>query len=207
MNKKTWFTVIEILFVIVLMGILLFSARWLLKPKNREIIYWQICSNNIQWVLNNFLNSSLTSKGLAQNGNIIFPDKYQIIFNTPENKISLNYEIANNTYIWQTLDLKNNMPSNFYCNSNEYYTQITWDSLQVDMIKWLSTTNEKPPFIIKQNTQNLFTWAIQLLLCYTNNSNICKIISIYQIDSRTKKINSKICLSYDENNQCIQRNK
>ncbi len=196
--KKTWYTMIEMLLVVILVWILWAMFRDSFQPKNKDILYWEACVNNIYADLSSFMNNALTSKNILSWWERISPEQYFININPNNNTIILEYKRPNDNtlYKYKSLDLTWNMPPDYYCQNSMYNMILSWNATNITITKWLKENSEFKSFNI--NNRNSFYEKIFLKLCpYKNNSiqyNKCKEIWIYEVDVGTQNIKRSTCL-------------
>lgn len=207
--KKLWYTMIEMLLVVILVWILWIMFRNSFKPKNKDILYWEACVNNVYADISSFINNALTSKNILSWSERISPEKYFIIINPNDNTIKLEYQRTNSgtIYIYKQISLTWDMPSNYYCQNNSYTMILSWNSTTVEINKWLIENSEFKSFLI--NNRNSFYEKIFLKLCpnkkWTIDYNKCKEIWIYEIDISTQNIKKSTCLNTATWWNCLER--
>jgi len=203
--KKQWFTLIEIMIVIIIIWTIFFISRGLFVSKDRDNLYAKSCLNNIYWELENYINSSFTSKWLWIGWNLVYPEEYYINFLPASNWINLWFKTLQNTWIRRFLNISWNLPKDFYCNTSNYFIKLTWENVDLKIQKWFKTIWTKPSFEIKKNWESKITQNILFLFCY-KWSSLCKEFEIFEVDIRTKNIYQKVCIDYSWY-QCLKRNK
>jgi hypothetical protein len=207
--KKRWFTLIELLIVIILLWVLMVSFSRIFQIKNKDVLYWEACTNNIYWDISNFLYSAISSKALFSWSNKTFPEYYNIEFNLTQNSINFSYSTGStwaNPQIQNRLQLTWNMPQNYNCHSNLYNIILSGQqSLLIQIKKWLSEDKTMRSFIINPSSSNyIFTWMIKVLLVY-KWSNLYKEVWIFDIDTRNQSIKAKTCITINNQWTCWQR--
>ena len=207
--KKLWYTMIEMLLVVILVWILWTMFRNSFKPKNKDILYWEACVNSIYADISWFINNALTSKNILSWNERISPEQYYISINPNDNTIKLEYEKANSgtIYIHKQLNLTGDMPSNYYCQNNSYTMILSGNNTTVEINKWLKENSEFKSFVI--NNRNSFYEKIFLKLCpnksWSIDYNECKEIWIYEIDISTQNIKKSTCLNTATWWNCLER--
>ncbi len=203
-SLKKWFTMIEILVVIVILWVLMGTLKNVFKPSNKDTLYGQICINRIYWDINNYLNAWVTSKWIYVDNQALYPKDYTIRFLPEMNSISLEYTLDNNsTGIRKTLELTwNSLPGNYSCKDNSYLLKIQGQTTQVTLKRWLQSETNLPTFQIIREWNLLFTGTVAIHLCLPDQT-ICRQFSEYAIDARTKHIKNRICLSFTGPNNII----
>lgn len=207
--KKLWYTMIEMLLVVILVWIIGSVFRNSFKPKNKDILYWEACVNNIYADISSFINNALTSKNILSWNERISPEQYYIDINPDNNTIILDYKKPNDptSYRYKALNLTWNMPSNYYCENNTYNMILSGNHTTVEINKWLKENSELKSFII--NNRNSFYEKIYLKLCPNNkwiiNYSLCKEIWIYEIDISTQNIKKSTCLNTATWWNCLER--
>lgn len=197
--KKNWYTLIELLLIVIVIWILTATFRNKFEPKNKDILYWETCVNNIYWDISSFVNNALTSKNILSWVERISPEQYYININPQDNSIILKYKKPNDNtdYILKSLHLTWDMPPNYYCQNNLYTMILSWNETNVIINKWLKENSEFKSFNI--NNRNSFYEKIFLKLCPYKNGMIdytkCKEIWLYEVDVSTQNIKRSTCLN------------
>ncbi len=206
---KSWFTLIEMLIVLVLVGILMTAFKTIFQTKDQTTLYAQNCINMVYGELNNFLNSAMTSKWLYTGNQTIYPDFYQIAFKESNNRIDLIYQNKDFSGIQKTYMFSWWTPKNFNCYNNSYHVAMSGNSTRdITMTKGFSNQWEEIPFQIKHNNQNILTWDIIFYACSYDWSH-CQEIGKLSLDTRSKQISKALCIAYTwtDNTQCLYRDK
>lgn len=184
------FSFLEMLIVIMIVSILFVAFRSSFQVKNKDILYSQSCIESIYGEVNNFLYAWLSSKSLFTGNTTIFPDQYIISFQPLSGIIELLYENQGSTNLYNRIQINGN--SNITnCINSAYTIQLTWETYQLHINKWLQETNMKSFFISDWvNTgENIF------LQC-DNKWTRCKPVGYFESDTRTISIKKQICLSF-----------
>ena len=198
--KKDWYTLIELLLIVIVMWTLTATFRSKFEPGNKDTLYWETCVNNIYWDISSFINNALTSKNILSWVERVSPEKYYININPQKNTIILKYNKPNDNtdYILKELNLTWEMPLNYYCQNNLYTMILSWNETNVTINKWMKENSELKGFNI--NNRNSFYEKIFLKKCpYKNNSNDldyekCKDLWLYEINVATQNIKRSTCL-------------
>jgi len=202
MNKK-WFTIIEILIVIILISVLLVSFSWIFQLKSKSTLYWQVCVNNLYGDISNFFFAGITSKAIYSGSQKIFPSIYYIDFDVPNNQIILKYLNNDTINTNRILELSWNIWVSYYCLTNSYKIILSWSSTTVKINKWLSQDENLQTLTLSWWASN-FLGEVDFLLCENNNPS-CKDIWKFQIDTRIQNIKKKICLVLNDTWSCQER--
>ena len=207
--KKYWYTLIELLLVIITIWILWAIFRNSFKPKNKDILYWEACVNNIYSDISSFINNAITSKNILSWNQRVSPEKYYIDINPDNNTINFEYKKDNNIYEYKKLNLTWDMPPNYYCETNIYTMIMSWNHTIIEINKWLKENSNLSSFII--NNRNSLHENIFLKLCPYKNNIIqyteCKEIWIYEINTSIQNIRKSTCLNTDSTGNCKERTK
>lgn len=208
-TKRHWFTLVEIVIVLMIIGIMMVAFKSIFKPRNQNTLYAQNCINIIYWEMNNFLNAAMTSKWLYTWNTTVIPDIYSISFNENTSRIDFKYKNKTQSGIQKTYILSGGVPANYSCSSKQYVVQMTGNNIRnININRWFSNQWDEIPFQIKKNTNTLLTWNIMFYAC-TLDLSLCQEIANISIDSRSKTIKKALCIVYTwtNNNQCLYRDK
>ena len=194
MNKKRkWFSFLEILIVMMIVGILFVAFRSSFQVKNKDVLYGQACIETLYGQVNNFLHAGLSSKSLFSWTTAIFPDQYIVSFIPAQQRIELKYNEQGNEYIYSSIELTGN--SNImYCSSNSYTIQLTWETYELHINKWLQE-NAALQFFYFTGTSSISTWWSEFLQC-NNQWTWCKTMARFESDTRTISLKKQICLIF-----------
>lgn len=199
-TKKKWFTFLEVLIVMMIVSILFVTLRSSFQIKNKEVFYEQACVESIYGQINNFLYGAISSKSVNSWWTQIFPDVYNIHFDTSNQNISLQYKTTGNpyyTYNKINISGQNNMQ---YCNNNNSTLVLSWDSYEITINKWLQENNTTKAFYLSGTSitgNNIFRWC-------DNNWEDCKEIAHFITDTRTITIQKQMCLYFDTTGDCLE---
>ena len=200
MHKKSWFSFLEMLIVIMIVSVLFLAFRSTFQIKNKDVLYGQACVETVYGQVNNFLHAGLSSKSLFSGTTTFFPDQYIISFNPSSGEIALSYQENGVTSIYSKIELTGN--SNvMYCSSNSYTIQLTWETYELHINKWLQE-NAALQFFYLSGTDSISTWWSEFLQCTLWTG--CKIMARFESDTRTISLRKQICLSFS-GNDCFER--
>ncbi len=202
MYKKRWFSFLEMLIVIMIVGILFVAFRSSFEIKNKDTLYGQSCIETIYGQVNNFLHAGLSSKSVNSWSTQIFPDTYNIIFSPDQQRIELQYEEQWSTHIYSSIAITGNTDIS-YCSSNKYTIQITWDTYELYINKWLQENADLKFFYIS-GTNVANTGANIFLQCDTQGTG-CKTMARFESDTRTVSIKKQMCLTFTWAGECFER--
>lgn len=199
MHKKSWFSFLEMLIVIMIVGILFVSFRWSFQIKNKEILYGQACIETLYGQVNNFLHAGLSSKSLLSGTTRFFPDTYIITFSPLYQKILMSYEEEGNTNFYSSIEITGNMNIN-YCVSNSYTIRLSWDNYALHINKGLQENQNLQFFFISGmnwvSTGETVFWQCDIQWTW------CKKMARFETDIRTIQLKKYICLSFTETGDC-----
>ncbi len=200
MKLKAWFTIFELMIVVILISILFFSLENFFRFEGREKILAEWCVNHINWEVSNFFSWVSSWKGIYTwaDSNMVYPDTYHMSFSWDNNLIEFWYfdedwlNIYNELYFTWTDMLDNN------CYSDSYHVWLSWDlSLSLNrMFRWWMN---EPSFTIDWDFRN-FTWVTELYLMKWN-----QYITLWELnfDRRVNKYYFNRCLYWDDDlNEC-----
>lgn len=207
--KKSWYTLIELLLVVIIIWVLWIAFRDNFKPKNKDIMYGEACVNNIYSDISSFINNALTSKNILSGLNKISPIQYIIDINPNGNTISLKYKESESAFAvsYKQLNLTGNMPPNYYCDTNAYTMILSWNNTIVEINKWFKENSSLKNFNI--NNSNSLYEKIFLKLCPHNNNIVqydkCKEVWLYEVDVSIQNIKRSTCLNTNSGWNCDER--
>jgi hypothetical protein len=174
-----------------IVGILFVAFRSSFQVKNKDVLYGQACIETLYGQVNNFLHAGLSSKSLFTWTTAIFPDQYIISFKPTQQIIELQYKEQNTIYPYSTISLTGN--SNvMYCSSNSYTIQLTGETYELHINKWLQENAALQIFYLSNSTS---TWWNEFLQC-DNQWTWCKTIARFESDTRTISLKKQICLTF-----------
>jgi hypothetical protein len=214
-NKKSAFTLIELIVVVMMIWILMMATTMYLwwSDEKRKAIEAQWCANSIWWEINNFLFYTLTSKNLKLSENVfIFPNYYIVEFTWWNgsfcssgdmcDKINLSYstwDSPSDIKIYKTLSISDTCNQN---NQLKFYW--SWaDEKYIIMNKWFSpkNINDKNVFYVSGNNSIALTWDVIVGLCLNKDCDKPKEIWKFVADARSQTISFRNCKFYDNDDQ------
>jgi len=176
-----------------IVGILFVAFRSSFQVKNKDVLYGQACIETLYGQVNNFLHAGLSSKSLFTWTMAIFPDQYIISFKPTQQIIELRYNEQGSEHIYSTISLTGN--SNvMYCSSNSYTIELTGETYELHINKWLQE-NATLKFFYLSWTTSISTWWSEFLQCDTQWT-WCKTMARFESDTRTISLKKQICLTF-----------
>jgi len=198
-TKKKWFSFLEMLIVIMIVSVLFIAFRSSFQIKNKDVLYGQACIETVYGQVNNFLHAGLSSKSLFTWANPFFPDQYIISFNPWSGVIHLRYKEQGIIGTYSSIEFTGNN-NIMYCSSNAYTIQLTWETYEISINKWLQE-NTSLQFFYLSGTNSISTgWSI-FLQC-SNQWAWCKTMARFESDTRTISLKKQICLMFDTMGGC-----
>lgn len=198
---KRWFTLVEMLIVIMIMGILFVAFKSSFQIKNKDTLYGQVCMERIYENIHEFLTAWLQSKAINRNEKRIFPDRYILQFDVAEQVINLATVEWSDIVPYQAISLRNT--NDEYCENQRYYIQMTGDSYRVHINKGLQENNNNQIFYIS-DIDSLYQGENTFVQC-DKGGWICTEIARIQTDTRIMGIDKYVCLSNSTAGQCEER--
>ncbi|MCX6824640.1 MAG: type II secretion system protein [candidate division SR1 bacterium] len=193
MDKKSGFSFLEILIVMMIVGILFVAFRSSFQIKNKDTLYGQACIETIYGQVNNFLHAGLSSKSISSGSIVIFPDQYIISFVPDQQRIELLYQEQGSIYIYSSIEITGNISSN-YCTSNGYTIELSGDTYELHINKGLQE-NQAMQFFYISGTNVISTGGTIFLQCDTQGTG-CKTMARFESDTRTIQLKKYMCLSF-----------
>ena len=176
-----------------IVGILFVAFRSSFQVKNKDVLYGQACIETLYGQVNNFLHAGLSSKSLFTWTTAIFPDQYIISFKPTQQLIILSYEEQGILHIYSNIGLTGN--SNvMYCSSNSYTIQLTGETYELHINKWLQE-NAALQFFYLSGASSISTWWSEFLQCDTQWT-WCKTMARFESDTRTISLKKQMCLLF-----------
>ena len=200
-SHKKWFTLTELIMVIMLISILFVAFRWYFQIKNKDILHGQSCIETIYGEVNNFLYAGLSSKSIYVGNTNISPDRYIIRFVPGQQSINLMYitwGIYTGTY--KNILLTGNNTNMMYCSKSTYIIMMTWDTYEIHINKGLQ---ENPSMQFFYLSGKITTWNDTFLQCYPQQTG-CLTMARFESDTRTVSLKKQICLSFSDTGDCLQ---
>lgn len=209
--KKSAFTMVEALLVVLIITILFIAMRNFFTLKERDFVRAQTCVNYLYGEIKNSFDSITSGRWFYSwnTSSIIYPDKLMFLFNSWTNSIHLVYSwrIENWVVIPWTWNVKWpyylswDMWYKYECLTTKSFVAISWTSLKVNLnnqLKWDITNN---PFVINNSISNI-TWESNFFYC--DKVRNCKVIWKIQIDKRTDSLKFNRCMIWQDGKNCKQ---
>ena len=224
MNIKKWFSLIELLLVIIIILILFWASQNLFQTPNKYLIDSEACINRLNGHMTQFFYQGVTGKDKTINGTTYEPNTYNIQINqfTGATTIGLYISTGGNTYISDNEIFISSTWSNIlWCNTNIYTVIMSWQDIQssgnnISIILNKNLNNglgsagmricKDYDILIPMLCNQTFSTKIDFLVCKKNaGSNIvdmssCKHTYSSRFDTATQSIKSNRCLNilYDQ---------
>lgn len=203
--KKPWFTLIEILFVLIIIGITFLMGRPFFDLKNKDIFYGQNCLESLYGDISTFANNAITSKWIRTGGQVVYPSQYHILIKPSTNSIILSYTSGSSVYTASLLALTGQLPWAYYCKKSNYLMTLSGgNDLKISINKSLAQDQNFQSFILSWGN---FTGSIELRQKSIPAGSPDKLIGTITVDTRTQSIQRKICLNISPQWDCLERNK
>jgi len=192
--KLKSFTLIEIIVVIVIIWLIASWISTMFKMKEKDSIYSQACLASVYWELSNYVDNAITWKGIYTWSNWQTPDSYIISLDPSTDKVSLLYSWASSwSWLYQSFLLNWSWnDSKYKCYWDNYYVDLSWQSYNLSIIKWLNWDINNSSFNI--NSWTIFTWDVDFLFCQKPSN--CKILWKLHMDNRSYTIWLNKCLNW-----------
>ena len=190
------FTLLELLIVVLIIGIIVWSIWKIFSYKDVDRMNFDTCYVSVYGKLDKFFQEALSQRWTYTGNTYKVPDFYNIVFDTVNQKIDLNYSGLNTTSIlfyWSGIDDINK------CYTPTYHTFISWNITKVQIKAWLqvdvSTTEHSSMELYSWN--NLLpaykTWVIYFYYCdHLSNINCLQKYKII-VDPRSYMFKSYFC--------------
>jgi len=194
---KKWFTIFEMLLVVVIMWILMAAFKDFFLSKDKNKIYFDTCVARTYWQLNTFLWDAMTQKTVYSGDTYISPELYQIKFDETNQKLNFIYDFTwgvswtakTTLFSWvNSRDLENK------CWEGGYFTKIK-STLDIKIKPGLQQTakawEDTAAFLIDDDLSTITGEAMFLFCEWPNN---CMERTKIIFDRRTFNIDKKTCL-------------
>lgn len=180
---KKWFTMIEMLMVIIIVGLLMLALASQFRSDRQNKLKAESCLNMIFGSINSFLFDAMTSKGITVNGQIIIPSSYRVVSNPTAKNIKLDYLSG---WVWSNyhtlwLTWSEMRPE---CGSFRYHINLTWSRQEL-----IIGSGDTKAFFLWPNR---FTWSMifQLIEWETKRSDMVQ----FYFDTRVYNFRRIRCL-------------
>lgn len=205
MKKKAWYTLLEMLIVVIIIGILASIGRSRLANFDTNKYHAERCVNQIYGEISSFTYFASTSKIFSEDK---IPETYELAI-TWNNTFNLQYTTTGSTQeLYSTINLAN-LESCKKGKNYEIKSEGSFDKLI--MLPSFKPVGNKNGFSIINNRQqtNLFTWAIALKYCSPSDNalNNCSDFARILFDTRIGTVRKSFCKYYEINNDKINNDK
>lgn len=197
-SSVKWFTLVEMLIVLVIIFIMINAIKTILSFSQRDFINSQTCANKASSRIIGQLNNALTSKSVFSWATKFSPQSYWVnIFSTwiigyvyswVDKVVLPDYSIV---LSWNDTSISSE------CYSKNYKLVASWNIDSIEMKKWLSF-DQKDVFVITGwligPKVSLLTWEIKFLQCVWTAP--CKDLSKITADKRSLSIVQTKCTKW-----------
>ncbi len=180
---KKLFTLIEILFVVLIIGVLLtIFSNLRFSDEKQKLLKAQWCVNIVVWKLSNYINMAFTAKWIYTWGKDVYPDLY-IVELVPKYNIYFKY------YDWVTghyYDL-NLLSATFkwkWCEG----VYFSWKKYSILLYSWLEPDIWRWWFEIYDENNNIQVYTGEEYFYFNLTWYRPRVLWKIYIDSRAKKI-------------------
>lgn len=189
--RKTAYTLIELIIVILVLGIFIGIGTNRLSTLSTDKYYSESCVNTLYGPLSEWVYYAATSKLLSGD---IMPDKYFIEKVGTNSGFVLKYEKNGREFIYQTgilLDI-------IHCQKKEKYKVFfSTDFDKIRMLPSLRSYGDQNGFeILKNDGSSLVTGAMHLKFCSPASETMCCDFWEIVFDARTAMIKKRFCKLY-----------
>lgn len=200
--KKAGFTLIEMLFVLVIISLLVSTGSWLFKSSDKNIISAQSCLNFTNWFITQTINSAVTGKWIYSWWKLNFPDSYFLQLSWQKLDFGYSWWTAWYKFTSTVLFSGSNNTSPYWCYAKDFYVQLTWNSwtfwVNINILD--DSFNPLPRFLINQDP-GVFTWSIIANYCWndrwTDWKKFCRPLWKFVFDRRTETSKYIKCLNWN----------
>jgi len=204
MNFKKWFTLIEMVIVVIIIWIVSWSLWKMFTYKNVTRSKYDTCYIHINSNISSFFQYWLLQRQVYSGNKYEKVKNYQILFDVNNQKVSLLYSWTNQKkeYIlsWDFVD---NIDD---CHWRQYHTLISWGNLKVVINPWLTPDQWKQEWIwmklytwdnFENKLQDGSTWVIYFYYCPGVWTLWCLEKNKIEVDTRAALFKSYFCKKVD----------
>ena len=202
---KKWFTIIELLVVVIIIWMLMRSFWGLFTNNNKDKLYYYTCSEKLYWEFNKFITDALTQKSVYSwwINDFISPSHYIINADENQQKVVFYYSWA---WVKKTFYLTGSgEDGNNYCWTKIYFTKLDisnsnslWIKFNPWLIDWYSKTDAWFGIYTWTDFNSLWAFTWEIILSYCTKLQCIQRNKII-FDRRSMNINFIDCLKRHEN--------
>ena len=181
---KKAFTLIELLLVVSIVWLLIYSIRWFFSYKDVEHMKFDTCYIHTYWKVTNFMQEALLQKMYFYSGEYRKIKLYSINFDVSNQKVDFIYSWDNKKYINSIVYSGEWVDRINDCYTTTYVTKLTWTNLRFDINPGLQRKYEW------ESSVKMFSWWNMLAL-----SSSWNVIFSYCEDKAWKHCKQKYKLS------------
>lgn len=202
-HMTKWFTLIEMLLVIVVLWVLISMSRYLFVASDNNKYYAETCANNIYSTLKNHQYKALVGKKLNTWSWTLTPQSYNMQIDAENNTIALQYNTWSSIATYNTINL-NDAHSSRLCKNQSYQVILSGDDFSTLNIAFAK--NLSSPWITMQKDQDTAYTGTITIIQQETNINTSKEVAQIRIDTRNQNITRHICFIVDKaSGTCTKR--
>ena len=194
---KGWFTLLELVIVVIILGILLISFGDIWAGVDKDLIKAQTCTNRLEWVVSRAINDWLTQRWIVSGNQAFYPKEYVVRFFVT----GIVYLMS-----WGDVGIKEIqkvVTSGSVAQGDEYCVGTTYRVKQKGNISTLKISfDDKMIVDLFSGNDLVYTGDNKLFYCKIDGR--CKPLGKLNFDKRAYIVNYSHCIAYSGGKICTK---